>query len=117
MNIEYTKVGDYYLPKLTVEKQDTNIVLGKYARLRLLYLKQHNRGLYTALKMSNKLSKHLEEIQNTASQRVENITKELAEREGITENLKAENQLEWVALMNNIKSAAEEIILQELIYI
>ncbi len=117
MEIEYTKVGDYYLPNLTVDKQDNNVNLGKYARLRLAYLKEHNRALYISLKMENKLTKHLEDIQNTAFQRVENIIKELAEKEGITEKLKAENQLKWVGLMNNFKATAEEIVLKELIYI
>ena len=116
MDIEYTKVGDYYLPNLTIEKQGKVNNLGKYARLRLNYLKEHDRGLYTILKMENKLTKHLEEIQITSTKRIEKLIKELAEKEGITEKLKAENQLKWVGLMNNIKATAEETILKELIY-
>ena len=116
MDIKYTKVGDYYFPNLSVEKQTSKPKLGKYAYLRLAYLKQHKRGLYTLLKMKNELTKHLEEIQTLAFQQVENITKELAEKEGINEKLKAENQLKWVGLMNNIKASAEEIVLKQLIY-
>ena len=114
MNLTYTKVGDYLIPDLTVPT--ANIVLGKYSRLRLSYLKQNKKGLYTALKMKNELTNHLEEIQTTASERVENITKELAKKENVTEELKAENQLKWVALMNNFRNAAEEIVLKELVY-
>ena len=66
--------------------------------------------------MENKLTKHLEEIQITATERIEKLTKELAEKEEITEKLKAENQLKWVGIMNNIKASAEEIVLKELIY-
>jgi hypothetical protein len=117
MEIEYEKVGDYYLPKLAIEKQNKNVKLGKYAYLRLDYLKQHKKGLYTALKMKNELTNHLLEIQTNANTTLENLTKELAEKEGITEELKAKNQLEWVGKMNNIKAQSEEIILKELIYI
>lgn len=116
MKIEYTKVGDYYLPNLTLGKQEDKVILGKYALLRLAYLKEHNRALYMSLKMENKLTKHLAEIQNTTTEMVENLINELAKKEGITEKLKAENQLEWVGLMNNFKATAEEIVLKEIIY-
>lgn len=113
--IEYIKVGDYYLPNLAFP-EPKKINFGKYASLRLNYLKQHKKALYISLKMENRLTKHLEEIQNIATQRLEKLIKKLAEKENITEELKAKNQLEWVGLMNNIKNSAEEIVLKEIIY-
>ena len=117
MNITYTKQGDYLIPDLTIGETKKDVVLGKYSHLRLGYLKQHKRGLYTELKMKNELTKHLEEIQKASSERVEIIMRKLAEKENITEELKEKNQLEWVGIMNNIKAVAEEIVANELIYI
>ena len=117
MNITYTKQGDYYLPDLAVPETDKNVQLGKYAYLRLEYLKQNKRGFYMTLKMKNELLQHLGEIQEIASQRVEKITKEMAKKANITEELKAKNQMEWVGAINNIKAVAEEIVSNELIYI
>lgn len=104
--IDYTKVGDYYLPNLSLPKQE-KVNLGKYARLRLGYLKEHKKALYISLKMENKLTKHLNEIQKTTTNRINNLIKELAEKENITEELKVENQLKWVGVINNIKHSAE----------
>jgi hypothetical protein len=87
MNISYIENGDYLIPNLTI-KPTENIVLGKYSRRRLDYLKQNKRGLYTVLKMKNELANHLEEIQNIASVRVENITKALAKKQNVDEKLK-----------------------------
>lgn len=109
------KVGDYYLPNLAFPKQE-KVNLGKHARLRLNYLKEHKKVLYISLKMENKLTKHLEEIQNSATEMLEKIIKELAEKENITEELKLKNQLKWVGLMNDIKHSAEEIVLKEIIF-
>ena len=115
MKLEYEKVGDYLLPKLEIPRQK-KINLGKYALLRLNYLKNHKRGLYMALKMKNELNSHLEKIQNLATEKVENLIKEIAKNEGITEELKVQNQMEWVGRMNNVKNRAEEIVLKEIIY-
>lgn len=117
MNIEYTKHGDYYLPNLVAPQNIKNLKLGKYGRLRLHYLKENKKAEYTILLMNNELQKHLIEIDKTANERFELLMKQLAEKENITEELKATHQLEWVGKMNNIKNCAEEIILQELIYI
>ena len=95
MSISYIEDGDYLIPNLAIET-NSSIVLGRYSRLRLDYLKQHKRGLYTVLKMKNKLANHLKEIQSTASARVENIMKELAKKQNIDEKLKANDQLKWV---------------------
>lgn len=113
--IEYIKVGDYYLPNLAFPKSE-KVNFGKYARLRLNYLKEHRKALYISLKMENKLAKHLGEIQTIATEMLEKLVKELAEKENITEELKLKNQLKWVGLMNNIKHSAEEIVLKKIIF-
>ena len=117
MSIEYRKVGDYYLPNLVAPVNIKNFKLGKYGKLRLNYLKTHKKAEYTILLMDNKLQKHLMQIDKQANDRFELLMKQLIEKENITEELKATNQMEWVVRMNNIKNRAEEIILKELIYI
>ena len=117
MKIEYTKVGDYYLPNLVAPENMKNFKIGKYGNLRLNYLKENKRAEYTILLMANKLQKHLMDIDKTANERFDLLMKQFAEKENITEELKATNQMEWVCRMNNIKNRTEEIILKELIYI
>ena len=117
MDIEYRKVGDYYLPNLVAPENIKNFKLGKYGNLRLNYLKDFKKAEYTILLMDNKLQKHLMQIDKQANNRFEILMKQFAEKENITEELKAKNQMEWVGRMNNIKNCAEEIILKELIYI
>ena len=117
MKIEYTKVGDYYLPNLVAPENMKNFKIGKYGKLRLKYLKENKRAEYTILLMDNKLQKHLMDIDKTANERFDLLMKQFAEKENITEELKETNQMEWVCRMNNIKNRTEEIILKELIYI
>ena len=117
MKIEYTKVGDYYLPNLIAPENIKNFKIGKYGNLRLRYLKEHKKAEYTILLIDNKLQKHLMDIDKTANERFDLLMKQFAEKENITEELKATNQMEWVCRMNNIKNCTEEIILKELIYI
>lgn len=85
--------------------------------MRLHFLKENKRTLYTSLLMTNQLSEHLEELQKIVSKRIENLINNLAEKENVTEDLKSKNQMEWVGLMNNIRLSAEEIIVNELIYV
>ena len=117
MKIEYTKVGDYYLQNLVAPSNMKNFEIGKYGKLRLRYLKEHKKTEYTILLMDNKLQKHLMEIDKIANERFDLLMKQFAQKENITEELKAKDQLKWVGLMNNIKHSAEEIILKELIYV
>ena len=117
MKIEYSKVGDYYLPNLVAPENMKNFKIGKYGKLRLNYLKENKRAEYTILLMDNKLQKHLMDIDKTANERFDLLMNQFAEKENITEELKATNQMEWVCRMNNIKNRTEEIILKELIYI
>ena len=89
---------------------------GKYGRLRPTYLREHHEGLYTGLLLSGKLNAHLNEIDEAAHSRMELITRQMAAAQGITEELKARDQMAWVGAMENIRNAAEEIIYSELIY-
>ena len=117
MKIEYTKVGDYYLQNLVAPSNMKNFEIGKFGNLSLKYLKEHKKAEYTILLMDNKLQKHLMEIDKIANERFDLLMKQFAQKENITEELKAKDQLKWVGLMNNIKHSAEEIILKELIYV
>ena len=90
--------------------------LGKYARMRKRFLHEHWKITYTNLLTSGKLSSHLAEIQQTAQRRMEEIVAQMAKAQGVTEELKASDQMKWVGLMNNLQNAAEETVLAELIY-
>ena len=113
--ITYTKQGDYLLPNL-LPPQEPQIPLGKYALMRRRFLQQNRKVTYTNLLTTGQLHSHLMEIEQTARSRVEQIVSQMAQTEGVTEVLKATDQMKWVGLMNNFRSAAEEQILQELIY-
>ena len=113
--ITYTRQGDYEIPDLAIPENKIQVE-GKYAMMRLRYLKENKKSLYTTLLMSNSLPEHLMNIQETAMERVEQIVSEMKEKEKITENLKATDPMKWVGLMNNLKTSAEEIVANELIY-
>ena len=113
--ISYTLVGDYYLPNLVL-KQEEKVILNKYGRMRLNYLKTHKKAEYTILFMNGELSKHLKEIQETATRRVNQIIAELKAQSSLTEDMKNTDMLYWVGTMNSIKAQAEEIVLNELTY-
>ena len=114
--IEYIRNGDYYLPNLVLAEQK-KIQLNKYGRLRLDYLKNYKKAEYAILFMDNKLTDHLEEVQEIATKRVEEIIKSLKQQSNLTEEMKNTDQLYWVGMMNNFKEQAEEIVLKELIYV
>ena len=114
--IEYTKVGDYYMPNLVLEKEE-KIMLNKYGRMRLKFLKENKKAEYMIMFTKGTLNNHLKEIQDTAQKRLDFMIEELVKKENITEELKAKNQLAWVSMMNNFKNTAEEIVLNELIYV
>lgn len=115
--IEYIRKGDYYFPNLIDSASVKANELGKYGKLRLKYLLEHKKIEYTILWIENKLRSHLLEIDRIANERFYLLMKQFAEQENITEELKANNQLEWVSSMNNIKNRVEEIIFRELIYV
>ena len=114
MDLIYTRNSDYLFPALYLE--DANLPIGTYGLLRKSYLKEHKRGWYSSLLLTGKLDAHLAEIDLTCTERVELIMNQLAQREGVTEALKAADQMEWVHRMNNIRARAEEIVLSELVY-
>lgn len=114
MTITYTQVGDYLLPNLIPPESPK---VGRWGMLRHSYLRNHREGLYTGMLMNGTLNAHLEEVDRRADEMEQRIISQLAQQEGITEQLKAENQLEWVRRMNSIRKRAEEMILHELIYI
>lgn len=114
--IEYVRQGDYYIPNLVLPKQK-KIHLNKYGRMRLNYLKEHKKAEYTIMFMENTLINHLEEIQETATKRVDEIINKLKAQSNLTEDMKNTDMLYSVGTMNTIKQQAEEIILNELIYV
>lgn len=117
MRINYTKVGDYLLPNLTIETQN-NEKINKYGYLRLHYLKENNKALYTTLLMQNELTNHLVSVSIEAENKLNNLIEQYKNfDELLSEKNKNYNQLEWVKLMNNYKNMAEEIILKELIFV
>ena len=115
MELTYRNEDDFLIPNLMV-KTNPNITFGKYAYLRKKYLKQHRKVLYTNLLTSDNLIDHLWDIEQTALERMEAITKLMAVKEGVTEELKANDPMKWTGLMNSIHSAAEEVIMTDLIY-
>ena len=112
----YELQGDYYIPCLVLDEEDTKPI-GMWGRKRLDYLKKHRQALYTTLLVSGKLNSHLAEIDKRATEMFDLLVKQLAEQEGITEQLKAQNQMAWVGAMNNIRNAAEEIVNTEIVFI
>ena len=110
----YTKAGDYYLPNLITTEEE--IEIGVWGQRHLRYIKQHHKVRYTNLLTSGKLNGYLSEIDKQAEDMFFRLVKQMAEREGVTEKLKAENQIEWVARINNIRIRTAEIINCELIY-
>ena len=111
----YTLVGDYLLPNLIID-EDVQQFIGKYGRMRKRYLKENRPILFSNLLLSGKLDQHLTEIDRACVERMDLLTRQVANREGVTEALKATDQLEWVRRMNNIQNCAEEIVLKELVY-
>ncbi|MEE0515140.1 MAG: TnpV protein [Emergencia sp.] len=111
----YRQVGDYLIPNLVLP--DTgNYQIGKYGRMRRSYLKEYRKILYNNYVLEGTLFKHLAEIDQACNERMKNIVSAMSKQEGVTEALKAANQMEWVRRMNSIRSRAEEIVLTELVY-
>ena len=114
-NITYTERNGIRYPNLELPEH-TNYTLGKYANLRLDFMKKHRRGTYTTLLTEGRLNEYLHAIDIQARELLDDIIPHLAKERGVDEALKAHNPLQWTAEMNNIKTSAEEIILQEVIF-
>ena len=111
----YRQEGDYLIPNLLLP-DESEYQIGKYGRMRRSYLKEHRPILYANLLISGTLHRHIAEIDRTCNERMEIIVSDMAKQEGVTEALKADDQMEWIRRMNNIHSRAEEILLFELVY-
>ena len=115
MELAYRQNGDYLIPDIEMDTQPTESI-GKYGRMRKAYLKEHRKGFYNSLLLTNELLPHLLEIDRTARAQIEQTMNTMAKSEGVTESLKASNQMAWVQQMNNIRNRAEKMILADLIY-
>ena len=115
MEITYSKYGDYYLPDLVVSDEEPT-TYGRFGRMRLKYLKEHRRAAYINLKTSGQLTHYLNEIDREANEMLRLLIKQMAQAQGITEQLKAEDQMAWVGAMNNLRSTADEAVMQEIIF-
>ncbi len=114
--IQYRQVGDYLIPNLIIPSEEANITLGKWGMMRKSYLEKHKKVLFTTLLTQGKLYQHCAEIENQAQDMFETLIEQMKEAEGVTEQLKEDNQLEWVCRMGNIEQRAREIVCAELIY-
>ena len=113
--LSYTLCGDYYLPDLVLNEEEPTY--GKYGMLRKQFLKEHRSARYQYLLLTGKLNEHLNQTDQEAREQVEMLMKQMAEKKGVTEELKVQDQMKWVRLMNNIKVSAEEIILKNMVYV
>ena len=113
--MSYTLHGDYYLPDLVLREEEPTY--GKYGMLRKQFLKEHRSARYQYLLLTGKLNEHLNQTDQEAREQVETLMEQMTEKQGGTEELKAQDQMEWVRLMNNIKASAEEIVLKNMIYV
>ena len=115
MGSTYRREGDYLIPNLGLPDTE-HYQIGRYGHLRQTYLREYRFGLYNDLILNGTLCQHLAEVDQTCYERVNLLVRQMAEREGVTEALKASAQLEWVGRMNNIRSRAEKIVLAEVVY-
>ena len=113
MKLTYRQEGDYLLPNLEVPESPK---IGRYGMLRRDYLRKNHDGIYTGMLLRGNLNSHLEEIDRQATEMMDRLLSQMAQEEGVTESLKASDQMRWVGLMNNIRQRAEEIVLNDLIY-
>ena len=113
--MSYTLHGDYYLPDLVLREEEP--IYGKYGMLRKQFLKEHRSARYQYMLLTEKLNEHLNQIDQEVREQVETLMEQMTEKQGVTEKLKAQDQMKWVRLMNNIKASAEEIILKNMVYV
>ena len=113
--LSYTLHGDYYLPDLEINEEEPTY--GKYGIMRKQFLKEHRSARYQYLLLTGKLTEHLNQIDKEAREKVKMLVGQMAEQWGVTEELKMQDQMEWIRRMNNIKATAEEIVLKENIYL
>lgn len=115
-NISYRRVGDYNIPNLILPPEEANITLGKWGMLHKDYLFKHNKVLFTTLLTQGRLYQYCAEVENQAQDMFDTLVEQMKESEGVTEQLKKENQMEWICRMQNIETKIKEIINNKLIY-
>ena len=111
----YRQVGDYQIPNLTLP-QEENVTLGKYGMLRKKFLQEHRKVYFAQLIAKGELMRTIKQTETEAQQMMAQLTEQLQKSQGVTEELKEQNQMQWVRMMNNIRMTAEETVLKELIY-
>lgn len=115
-SISYRRVGDYNIPNLTLPPEEANIRLGKWGMLHKDYLEKHDRVLFNVLLTQGKLYQHCADVENQAREMFNTLVEQMKQAEGVTEQLKEENQMEWVCRVQNIEAKAREVVCNELIY-
>ena len=115
-NITYRRVGDYNIPNLILPHEEANITLGKWGMLHKDYLFNHKKVLFTTLLTQGKLYQHCAEVEKQTQQMFDTLVEQLKEAEGVTEQLKEENQLEWIQRIGNIQQRATEVVSNEIIF-
>ena len=113
--LNYTLCGNYYLPNLVLNEEEPTY--GKYGMLRKQFLKEHRSARYQYMLLTGKLNEHLNQIDQEVREQVEMLMKQMVEKQGVTEELKVQDQMKWVRLMNNVKASAEEIVMREIVYV
>lgn len=116
-SISYRRVGDYLIPNLVLPPEEASITLGKWGVMQKDYLEKHKKVLFSTLLINGKLYQHCFEVENQARDMYDTLIEQMKEREGVTEQLKEEHQLEWVCRMGSIEARAREIVCAEIIYV
>ena len=114
--IEYNLVNGYYIPNIVLPKQRRIGNVGKYGRMRARYLRENKKAEYSIMLINNELISHLLDIDDICRERIDMLVKQMSEKENVNEELKANNQIKWLQMMNNIKNRVEEIVINEIIY-
>lgn len=114
--IEYNLVNGYYIPNIVLPKPRRTGNVGKYGRMRARYLRENKKAEYSIMLINNELISHLLDIEGICRERIDMLVKQMSEKENVNEELKANNQIKWVQMMNNIKNRVEEIVINEIIY-
>lgn len=114
--IEYNLVNNYYIPNIVMPKPRRTGNVGKYGRMRARYLRENKKVEYSIMLINNELTSHLLDIDDICRERIDILVKQMAEKENVNEELKANNQIKWGQMMNNIKNRVEEIVINEIIY-
>ena len=114
--IEYNLVNGYYIPNIVLPKPRRTGNVGKYGRMRARYLRENKKAEYSIMLINNELISHLLDIDDICRERIDMLVKQMSEKEHVNEELKANNQIKWLQMMNNIKNRVEEIVINEIIY-